>query len=307
MWFSRMSRRVGFLGFLIFQLGINSSPAAHAAPLILNSTLGTNCVNPISASNYYTNRYIATSNVGITAINLSVGTGSTANFNSSYVYIFSDDPVLNQPASVLETFTPNSINGSGVSTTLNYVGSRQISSGTKFWIVASGPASVIPRCNNSAPNTAFMVLAGVIPDTSTSNSNTSFRRASSSSASLFSSPVWTSTDGATMWQLSIEGQPPQVAASIGLISGSRTAMFRTATNIRVNVSALSQVTFYNKNRVIPNCRNILSVGGVADCVWKPSNSGSNSIYARVTSLDSSYLNTITSPLEILVNRRTNTR
>lgn len=307
MFIRKLAERTWLIGLLISAFTLSSFPEAYASPILLNSSLGTGCATSVSNGFRYTNRYVATSNVAVSAVNLLIGTGSSTNFNSSYVYIYSDNPSLNQPATVLETFTPNAIVGSGQLTTLNYVGSRQFTAGSKFWIVPSSPTSSIPQCYYTTANVSNMTFAGVIPDTSTTNSNTSFSRAYAAGASLFPTASWTVAASPQIWQLSIEGLPSEISATIGLQSSSKVATYRISTVIRVSVNASSRATFYHRNKVIPNCRNIVSVGGVIDCNWKPNVIGANTVYARLTSLDGSYSNLVTNQFEVLVSKRTNTR
>ena len=144
---------------------------------------------------------------------------------------------------------------------MNYTGSHEFSAGSKFWIVPSASTNVIPQCYYPAASISSMIFGGIVPDTSTSNSNSSFPRAYASGVSIFPSTTWSTGNSTQIWQLSIEGIPQQISASLVLASGGRSATFRSGTTIRTTVNASSQVTFYNRGKVIPNCRNVLSIGG----------------------------------------------
>lgn len=285
-----------------------SIPVANAAPIILNSSLGTGCMNSYINSWFQSNRYIATSDVSISAINYLIGNGSSTNFNTARLHIFSDNPTGPYPNNILATFTPDSLNGSGTSRVAKFVGSQYLSAGTKFWIVSSVRTDVLPWCNWNGATTSGMTLNGIVPDTSTSNSNSSFRRANSSSSTLPIASTWSTTENAALiWQLSIEASSVAMSATLALQNGTNRATFRTTTSIVASVSGNSKVTFYVNKKVIPKCRNILSSSGVASCNWSPSFTGVNSITANVISLDPNYSNGSAKSVDILVSKRSNKR
>ena len=100
------------VGLLAWTILVTTNPTAKAAPIILNSSLGSGCMNSYTNSWFQSNRYIATSDVTIAAINYLIGNGSSTNFNTSRLHIFSDNPTGPYPNTILSTFTPDSLNGS---------------------------------------------------------------------------------------------------------------------------------------------------------------------------------------------------
>jgi hypothetical protein len=261
-----------------------------------------------SVSWIQSNRYFATRDVNISAINFLIGNQPTTNFNSAYLYIFSDNPSTIMPGTILETFTPSTLKGSGSSQVGTFVGSYRLTQGTKFWVVPSLQASLLPWCNWTGITTSNMTLNGISPDTSTSGSNSSFRRVNSPLASPPLNGGWNSTfEGTLIWQLSIEESAPQVSATLSTQSGLLTADFRTVTPLNANVDTQSRVTFYANGKVIAGCRNILSSAGTATCNWRPSVHGSFRIHASANPISTSYVSSTTSTISVGVAARTNKR
>lgn len=291
----------------IWLLAATSINPANAATVILNSSIGSGCVQAFASGYIYTNRYVATRSIEISAINFLIGTQSSANVNSTQVLIYTDSPTVNSPDALIATFTPDAIYGSNETTTARFIGNQSIAAGSKFWIVPSVRANLLPRCYYPSANVSQMTLNGVVPDTSTTGSNSSFARAYSTAMSPPNAGAWTATNSPQIWQLSIEAQLIPVSASIGLQNGSTKGLYRVTTPVAVSVNTPSKVTFYARAKVIPNCRNILSASGVATCNWKPSMTGSVTITARVTPLDSSSANPASVAFHVSVSKRNNFR
>jgi hypothetical protein len=309
MFFRKLVVHSTSIGWVIGSLILATSPDAHAANTIGFSSLGSGCVTSYTNGYFESNRYAAKSNVTIAAINFLIGTGSTANFSTSRLYIFSENSTYNTPDTAVATFTPDVITGSGTSTAGRFVGSYTLTAGTKFWIVPSVNASVLPWCYWNGVTTSSLTMNGIVADTSTSLSNSSFRKVYEGAAVIPAPNGWDfSADTGQLWQLSIElGASGPITSSLTLSDGSKYATYRTATSLSANVNASAKVTFYSGGKLIAGCRNIVSAAGVATCNWKPSTKGVNRITARVTSLDSGYVDGWATPTEIIVVQRTTTR
>jgi hypothetical protein len=308
MFLRRFAQNSSVLGILIGLLVFTNSPAAQAAPILLINSIGTGCETGYIQAWIQTNRYVATKDVRISAINYLIGTQSTTNFSTSYLYIYSNNAATNYPLTVLDTFTPSALVGSGSSKVGKFIGSSSISAGTKFWIVPSVSANYLPWCNVQTKTALDFAINGIVPDTSTSNSNSSFRRANASVSSPPSTTGWSSTiDSALLWQLSIEAEPPAMNGTLSLSTNSNKATYRTQTTLNAIVESSARVTFFALTKPIPNCRNIASVGGIASCSWRPSVIGVNRITAKITAIDSNYSNGVAAPFEVLVTPRSNTR
>jgi hypothetical protein len=290
-------------------LSFTSIPQALAANTIGFSSLGTGCSTSYTGGFFESNRYVARNDLTISAINFLMGNGSTTNFSTARLYIYSDNPTLNTPNLALSTFNPDVLSGTGTTTAARFTGSFSMTAGTKFWIVPSLNASSLPWCYWSGVTTSSLTLNGVIPDTSTSLSNSSFRKVYEGGTILPTTTGWDfSADANQLWQLSIEiGPNSPVAASLSLSGGGRSATFRAITQIQAAVSANSKVSFYVGGKAIPKCLNVLSSAGIATCNWRPSVKGNNKITAKVTSLDSNYLDGVASSFEVSVTPRSGTR
>lgn len=304
----KLARRRSSVGGFIAAFLLSSIPQTAAAPLILNSSLGTSCNTNYGSTYIQSNRYVATKNVNISAINILIGNQSSSYFSSSLIYIFSDNASNNFPNTILETFTPDSLGGAASTTYAHFVGSKSFTAGTKFWIVPSVQAAYLPLCSWPSVSSDSMTLNGISPDTSTSNSKTNFRRVNSTLTSPSLTGSWgVSSDANFIYQLSIEGFNPSINADLTLQNGGNKAIYRTNTYIQASVSAASRVTFYAKGKVIPTCRNVTSISGIATCAWSPSLIGVNVVTANIVSLDSSYTNGTARPFQVLVSARTNKR
>lgn len=292
------------IGALVFSCITASVPIAESAPVLLYSAVGSGCNTSYANGYLESNRWIATRDITIGAINYVYGTQSTANFLTSRLYIFSDNPTNNFPNTIMSTFTPDVISG-GVE---RFVGNQTITSGTKFWIVPSVNAASLPWCYWPGINTANMTLNGVIPDTSTSLSNSIFRKVYHGATSPPIAGTWNFTgDASQIWQLSMEEAISQFAGSINVSGGIRSTTYRTQLSIVASVNISSKVTFYANKKPIPRCQNILTSGGSASCNWSPSVIGVNRLTAKFVSTDSSFSDNTSAPLEISVSRRTTVR
>jgi hypothetical protein len=153
-----------------------------------------------------------------------------------------------------------------------------------------------------------MTLNGVIPDTSTSASNSSFRKVYSSAATLPIASTWDFTGDATqIWQLSIEAGSSIPTISLALSGGSRVATYRTNTTVVATTSSTAKITFYANKKIIPGCRNVLSSAGTASCTWRPTVMGVSQITTKVSATDASFADFTTGRLDLSVVKRTNTR
>lgn len=283
--FTRQRRSLGRLTATLLVFFSLFNQPSYAAPIIVNSSIGTGCSTTFATGYNYSNRYVATRDINVSAINILIGTQTISSLSAKRVYIYSDNSVTNSPDVVISTYLPDSTYGSGDTITARFTGSISISSGTKFWVVTSNLASSFPRCYYPSASINQMTFNGVIPDTSTSGSNSSFSRAYNQFATPPNPGSWTSGLSSQIWQLSLEAQPTPVIASLALQNGSTVGTFRATTPLSVSVNVDSKVTYYALGKVIPNCRNIMSSAGVASCNWKPSNTGSVTITARVVPLD----------------------
>ena len=309
MFLRRLAINSALIGWMIGLVILSNSPDANAANTIGFSSIGSGCVQAYSNGYFESNRYSARSNATISAINFLIGTGSTANFSTSRLYIFSDNSTYNSPDTALATFTPDVLTGSGTTTSGRFVGSYSLTAGTKFWIVPSVNASTLPWCYWNGVTTSSLTMNGIAVDTSTSLSNSSFRKVYEGATVIPTPSTWDySADAAQLWQLSIElGPASPISSSLSLTGGSKIATYRTATSLRASVNASAKVTFYSGGKLIAGCSNVASSAGVAMCTWKPSVKGVNRLTAKVTSLDSGYSDSWADPTEITVVQRTNMR
>jgi hypothetical protein len=305
--FLRWRRRLCRVVALLMVICSSFSQSAFAAPIIVNSSLGSGCVASYAAANIFTNRYVATSNVNLSAINMLIGNQSISSFSTTRIYIYSDNSSTNSPDVIISTFTPDALYGQLDTTTARFIGSQSIVAGSKFWIVPSVRSSLFPRCYSPSASISQMTFNGVIPDTSTSLSNSSFSRAYLNALNPPNPGTWSADNSGQMWQLSIEALPTPITASLSAQGGSNQAIYRTSTQLNVTVNASSKVTFFTSGKLIPGCRNIQSVAGIATCYWKPSVIGVNVITAKIVSLDSAFSDAVSSRFEVRVSRRTSLR
>lgn len=303
------------MGWFIAALSITSVPQARAAATVFyDSTNGGVCSTVLSSASLYANKLIAINSVTINTINVLIGSGSQTNFSTSRYYVMADNPTGGSssngaPSTVLATFTPESISGSGSATVAKFVGTYSVNAGTKYWIVSAQNPSVFPMCYRSSTPMNSLVMNSFIVDTSTSNNNSGWLRATQSGGTNPIGASWTvSLPDATTFQFSLENNTSTpVTVALATQSGSLRADFRTITPLTVNVDSASRVTFYANGRVIAGCRNIMSSAGTATCNWKPSVHGSYRIYAAANPVSSSYIAANSPTISVGVAARTNKR
>jgi hypothetical protein len=301
------------MGWLIAALSITSVPQAKAAATIFyDSTNGGVCSTVLSSASLYANKLVATSSVTINTINVLIGSGSQTNFSTSRYYVMADNPTGGSsnngaPSTVLATFTPESISGSGTTTIAKYVGTYAVTAGTKYWIVAAQNAAAFPMCYRSTTPLNSLNLSAFTVDTVTGFSG--WLRATLSNGTNPVGVSWTvNAPDSLTFQFSLENNTSTpVVATLATQSGSLRADFRTVTPLTVNVDSQSRVTFYANGRVIAGCRNIMSSSGTATCNWKPSVHGSIRIHAAAIPISSSYVAANTPPISVGVVARTNKR
>lgn len=98
--------------------------------------------------------------------------------------------------------------------------------------------------------------------------------------------------------------------SLALNPASATAIYRTSTSIVATVSAAGKVDFRTQGKSIPGCKNVATSGSgpiTATCTWKPSNQTTVSITATFRPSGSGFMNATSSPLPVLVVKRTSKR
>lgn len=309
----KIAKRTALIGWLIAALSITSVPQAKAAATVFyDSTNGGVCSTALGSASLYANKLVATSSVTINTINVLIGSGSQTNFSTSRYYVMADNPTGGSsnngaPSTVLATFTPESISGSGTTTIAKYVGTYSVTAGTKYWIVAAQNAAAFPMCYRSTTPLNSLNLSAFTVDTVTGFSG--WLRATFSNGTNPVGVSWTvNAPDSLTFQFSLENNTSTpVVATLATQSGSLTANYRTVTPLTVNVDTNSRVTFYANGKVIAGCRNILSSSGTATCNWKPSVHGSYRIYAAANPVSNSYVAANTPTISVGVVARTNKR
>lgn len=309
------STRGSVIGWFLALFITSTIPHANAATVIhYDTTFGNSCGAVLQTSSIYANKVVALSSVTINTINVLVGTGGTSNFLTSRYYIMANNPTGGSssngaPSTVLATFTPDSIAGTGSATVAKFVGSYSVSAGTKYWIAAAQSAATFPMCYMSPSNNNIFAFPSLTVDTSTSGTNSAWLRAYVTGGSNPVGASWTvALPDSTTFQFSLEyNAPTQVTAALTSQSGLLITSYKTSTPLRVSVDTPSKVTFYANGKVIAKCRNILSSAGVATCNWLPSVHGSYRIYATANPISTSYIASSTSIININVAARTNRR
>lgn len=301
------------MGWLIAALSISSVPQAKAAATVhFDSTNGGVCTSLFASGSLHASKLVATRSVNVNTINVLIGAGIQTNFSTSRYYIMADNPTGGSssngaPSTVLATFTPDSISGSGSATVARYVGTYSVTAGTKYWIVAAQNGSAFPMCFRGTTPIESLNLSAFTVDTLTGYGG--WLRANVSGGTNPIGASWTvSLPDALTWQFSLENiTASPVVATLGTQSGTLRTDFRTVTPLTVNVDTNSRVTFYANGRVIAGCRNILSSAGTATCNWKPSVRGSLRIYATANPISNSYIAANTPTISVGVVARTNKR
>jgi hypothetical protein len=99
--------------------------------------------------------------------------------------------------------------------------------------------------------------------------------------------------------------------SLALAGSATTAAFRTAVVITANVSVASKVTFRINGKDLPGCKNKIATGSSssfsATCNWRPSNRGTVVLTAAATPTGVGISSTTSTPVNIMVERRTGSR
>lgn len=286
----KLARKSTVIGWFLALFVLTGLPSSQAAPEVLFNDPGpSGCVTPYSSGATHAQKFIAKSSVTISSIEAYIGTGSQTNFSNARFYIMSSDANGYLPVSILETFTPSTISGTGGYTLAKFVGSYTATLGSKFWIVAGQAASTFPWCSASGLSATTFTQNGVVIDTSTSLNNTNFRRAYLTTGSISAGP-WTTVEDVLVWLLKVSGNinSSVVSVQLALQSGGRTATYRTLTSLVSTVDKPSRVTFTSNGKYISGCRNILSSGGTATCNWLPSIHGAAQIIARAVPTDVAY-------------------
>lgn len=315
MFFRKVAKRAAFIGWLIAALSLTSVPQAQAAQTVYYDSIGpSGCISAWSAAAIHATKLIAINSVTVNTINVLIGNGSQTNFSTSRYYIMSNNPSggspvnSGSPSTLLATFTPDTISGSGVNTIAKYVGSYTTIAGTTYWITPAQTAASFPMCYKATTAITDLVMNSFKVDTATQGSNAGWNRAYSSQSTPIGASWTVYSPDALSWQFTLENNTSTpVTATVGTQSGSLRADYRTVTPLTVNVDTQSRVTFYANGRVVPGCRNILSSGGTATCNWRPSVHGSFRIYAAANPVSSSYVASNTSTINIGVAARTNKR
>ncbi len=288
--------------FLVPQL-LNPVPASAAGTVVF-SALGISCTQH-TANDIYAHRYVAGTNGQISAINVLLPAGAVNNstFKANFptaTYLIMANNGSSGPVTTLATFTADTMTGVNA----RFVGSYNITAGTRFWVVAGQGAAVFPDCyafSGSVPNANVTFTNGWRLDTSTAS-------------------VWAYATGNTpttlgavqqnswIFAISIEITPAAAATvSLSLQSGLTTASFRNSAQIRASSSTEGRITFYQNGKVIPGCRKIQTSSLLATCNWKPSVHGSARISAAITPTDSSIPSGVSPAFNVGVSERTNFR
>lgn len=310
MLFKKLSSSTLFIGWLAAFFLISTSMSSQAAPTVSFNSLRSGCASTLS-SEIHGNKFVGRKSLSISAININIGNGTQSNFSTSKYYIMSDNTLTNNPLSVLETFTPDAISLSGANTLARFVGNFTVTPGSKFWIIPAQSHSLLPICYSGGGTTSNITMDGITLDTSTSLSNSSFRRAfNNTTNSPINAPWGTSFDDGVVFQLTIETTvfvSAPVSITVSLTSGGSTAIYKSETSLKATVGSPSKVTFYANNKVIPLCRNLMSSGGYAYCNWKPSVHGSQYIKAKAVPTDGTTLEGTSTPVTVGIATRTSKR
>lgn len=282
-------------------------PAAQAAPVIVFNSISASCPIQYTSGYLQSNRLKATRDLNVSAINFPTGTQSLS--GSYALYIYSDSATAKTPYTRLATFNFTSNSGASPNVIARFTGSYAIPSGTFFWIVPQYNAATMNWCYSNTLAITDFTFNGVIPDTSTSNLSNVFRKVYLGASTPPNPGAWDFTgDASQFWTLSIESTPPVPAsATLSLATGTAVAASRTQVSLQATVNSSAKVTFYSFNKVIANCRNIATSGGIATCGWKPSVIGANSITAKIVSTDSNYTDGWATPFTALITKRLNNR
>ena len=99
--------------------------------------------------------------------------------------------------------------------------------------------------------------------------------------------------------------------SLALTGSATTATYRTAIVITANITVASKVTFRVNGKILPGCKNKSTTGSspniLATCTWKPSIRGNVSLTAAAAPTGAGISSSTSTPISIMVDRRTGTR
>jgi hypothetical protein len=99
--------------------------------------------------------------------------------------------------------------------------------------------------------------------------------------------------------------------SLALAGSATTATYRTVIVITANITVASKVTFRVNGKILPGCKNKSTTGSspniVATCTWKPSIRGNVSLTAAATPTGAGISSSTSTPVSIMVDRRTGSR
>jgi hypothetical protein len=279
-------------------------PSAKAAGNVVFSALGITC-SQHTANDIYAHRYVAGTNGQISAINALLPSGAVnnstfkANFPSA-TYLIMANNGNSAPNTTLATFTADTMTGVNA----RFVGSYNITAGTKFWVVAGQSATVFPDCytvSTPIPNANVIFTNGWRIDTTTSSS---WPYVSGNTPSTLSAP----TSYSYIFAISIELAPSLPATiAVSLQSGGNSTTYRYPTTLRASASTEGKVTFYQSGKPIAGCRNIATSSSVATCNWNPALHGRVGLSARIVPSDSSIPSGTSAAFTVGVSTRSNTR
>lgn len=281
-----------------------AAPPASAAGNVVFSALGIPCTQH-TANDIYAHRYVAGTNGQISAINALIPASAMsngtfrANFPSATYLIMANNGAA-APNTTLATFTADTMTGVNA----RFVGSYNVTAGTKFWVVAGQGAAVFPDCytlSTAVPNANVTFTNGWRFDTATS---TSWPYVMGNSPSTLGSPV----NSNYVFAISIEIAPsPAATLSLSFPSGGNSAVYRNSTSIRATASTEGKVTFFQSGKQISGCRNITTTSLVATCNWRPALHGRVGLSARITPTDTSIPSGASAVFTVGVSTRSNTR
>lgn len=78
------------------------------------------------------------------------------------------------------------------------------------------------------------------------------------------------------------------STSTSLALSNSTPKYRTSTTITATVTSPGRVSFYEKGKIIPRCKNVVVASTTGTCSWKPTKHGVTSISATFTPTDTDY-------------------
>lgn len=289
---------------------LSSVPTTSAAPNVLFSSVGSSgCVTQYgSTNNINAMRFRATSTFTANIARWPIGNQTSGNFSSSRLYVMSSNPSGGTPLNTLAIFTPDTITGTGAFTTANYTGNVTINSGTIFWLVFGQRSNVISYCYISPTTISALTMNSVVVDTSTTLTNTTWTRGQSTIDTQPVGGTFNLYNSSLVYQISLEySSVTPVTVGLSLQNGTQSAVYRSTTDVVATVDAISKVTFYSNDKVIPGCRNIQSNMGTATCSWKPSTKGSSRLFAQAVPTDSNYIAGNSKSINIGVGARKNLR